>query len=618
MSLQLPDANGVQAPTVTRLNLYQLLTGDRAFKIPTYQREYAWGEEQIEALCEDLTEFHSSSDGYYLLGQLILAKNSEPDASQYPLAVVDGQQRLTSLFLLFIGLRNGLESRGAIAGNGSDAGRILQAIVGALEVLDPYSGYANLRLRLSDLGADYLLKLFTKAPLPEIDYVLTQQNIRDNSTFIANYLDKNFAELDALAEFTTKVLYKVFVIETLLEGEEQALDIFEKLNSRGMPLNSADLLKNLLFQQANMNSYNALSKTWTSAVENVYKVRPHKAASMEYVMKAMLGARTGAGTGKKGVYKAWRDRFKTGISSLEDFATELEKDAKHLSSVTSAKLTAQNSRLVGCRYFGTVQHLPLVVAGRKFSKNEEAHKLFTSLIEARIMTYLFSEEKTQIFEAMVWPWAKNIHDLGSEPSPKEILEASSGAFANQSQLFDQARLHFSGYSYLSARDQKRIRFVLASASNALEISAGNSTQSNTAEEYLAKQKGHSGFHLDHIYPKSAIIAKSLGDSSPASHAWIHSPGNLVLLHAQDNMSAGAASAELKSKDYASSKLLLTNSLALPEHLVSLNKRLRDAVEVTRDLGNPDVANWSAEKAELRTAYLWQAFENSLNFENFKG
>ncbi len=608
------DAPSVLSPEISKFNLFQFLGVGRAFKIPSYQREYAWGHEQIESLCDDLREFHESGDNYYLLGQLILARNQDADAALYPLAVVDGQQRLTSILLLLVALRDALRGKGAVVGGGTEPGRMLQAVITALEEIDSANGSPRLRVRLGDHGHDYLSKLFKGDELPEIDLVTTHKNVRDNFHFIEAFLEKNFDLLPDLTEFAKKVLYKVFIIETLLEGEEQALDIFEKLNSRGLPLNSADLLKNLLFQQAKTASYDALSRTWTSAVENVFKIKPNKAASVEYVMKAMLGARTGVGTGKKGVYKAWKEKFKNDEVTLSDFASDLEKTAKHLRSVTSSKSTSQNKDLFGCRYFGTVQHLPLVVAGMKFHKNEDSHRLFCQLVEARLMTYLFSEEKTQLFEAIIWPWANNIYNLGSDPSPEEVIDASTEAFASQDTLLSQGRLHFRNYRYTSTRDSKRIRFVLAEVSHALEKRALQPNPNGTAEDYLLAKSGTTGYHLDHIFPKSTVENNpgNLGEDT----SWVHAPGNLTLLHAQDNIHAGAADAATKSRDYASSKLLLTNSLALDSDLGALNNRLTDVILESRALGNPNVGDWNKFKIQGRTEYLWTEFEAQISLAKF--
>ena len=76
--------------------------------IPRWQRDYAWDpDDQVKVFLEDLTEFFEEArnerNRYYLLGQVIVVGN---DSDEYE--IVDGQQRLTTLFLLLTALLNGL------------------------------------------------------------------------------------------------------------------------------------------------------------------------------------------------------------------------------------------------------------------------------------------------------------------------------------------------------------------------------------------------------------------------------------------------------------------------------------------------------------------------------
>lgn len=73
----------------------------KAFVIPEYKRPYAWGEEQAETLFEDLWDFAATDggtkhDGSYFLGCLVSYENGNGEQE-----IIDGQQRITSLFLLF-------------------------------------------------------------------------------------------------------------------------------------------------------------------------------------------------------------------------------------------------------------------------------------------------------------------------------------------------------------------------------------------------------------------------------------------------------------------------------------------------------------------------------------
>ena len=64
------------------------------FIIPDYQREYSWDEEKCDILWEDITNFSKEKEEEYFLGTIVICGNKEK------IEVIDGQQRITSLFLL--------------------------------------------------------------------------------------------------------------------------------------------------------------------------------------------------------------------------------------------------------------------------------------------------------------------------------------------------------------------------------------------------------------------------------------------------------------------------------------------------------------------------------------
>lgn len=596
-------------PQVKSQNLAMLFSKDHAFKIPSYQREYAWTEEQVSALCEDLQIFSESDEAYYLLGQLIIAKNQGEDAGNYPFAVVDGQQRLTTLFLLFLAGINLFAKRGQETPLSPESQKTLVALKEIAELRDLQTAQSRLRLKLTDYGQEYLERLNRQESLPDSHVTNTQSNIQLNYDFLFSFLEKQFPKLENLNQFFSRVIYQVYIIQTVLRDIDQALDTFEKINSRGKPLNSADLLKNLLFQHSNSADYEAQSKKWERAVEDVFRVRPNKAASMEYLMKSMLGARLGEGISNKKVYREWKKLFDDGEVTQSQFVTELLDSSKFLASIGSEK-SVTNRHLIASRTFNTVQHLPLVLAARKQAPSEIAFKAVTRLIDARIALSLFAEEKSQTFEAMVWPWAHELSKL-EKGDVDGVFSSSKSFFGEQETLIDQGGLRFKNLTYESARDRKRILFVLAAVSFELERQAQHTSDGDTFEKYLVRKSGSVGYHLDHILPKSALLA----DEKLAN--LVHTPGNLVLLHAKDNIAAGASNPSEKSVDYKSSQLLLTQALAKKEDLTGLNARILQVMQKCHQDGHPTVDSWSSDEIEARTSYLWKTFSNTLRFENIR-
>src|SRR5664280_1499964 len=87
------------------LTINQLFcNADAFYQIPQYQRPYKWEEEQIEKLWDDIYTAFENEDSNYFLGSIITAKDSF-SSSKY-LDVVDGQQRLTTLMILFCSIRD--------------------------------------------------------------------------------------------------------------------------------------------------------------------------------------------------------------------------------------------------------------------------------------------------------------------------------------------------------------------------------------------------------------------------------------------------------------------------------------------------------------------------------
>ena len=124
---------------VNKQSVKQLLEGgkEKPFVIPEYQRPYAWDEEQIQTLIDDLWEFTTSKDGNndekstYFLGSIVsYEENGEQE-------IIDGQQRITSLFLLLRAIYTMLQNAD---GQSKKAKNFIQQIEPAIWRTDKYTG----------------------------------------------------------------------------------------------------------------------------------------------------------------------------------------------------------------------------------------------------------------------------------------------------------------------------------------------------------------------------------------------------------------------------------------------------------------------------------------------
>ncbi|WP_037461914.1 DUF262 domain-containing protein [Sinorhizobium fredii] len=214
----------------------ELLKGVK-YSIDYYQREYKWGEKQARELIDDLTgKFledyqpgHSRKQvadyPHYFLGAIIISKK---DGANY---IVDGQQRLTSLSLLLILLRNLQRRR-------SDVVNIDELIVS--------EKYGQISFNLDvDERNPCMEALFEAAAFDPADRSESVQNL------FARYQDMEAAwpeELrgDALPYFVDWLLENVHLVEITAYSDDDAYTIFETMNDRGLSLSPTDMLKGYL------------------------------------------------------------------------------------------------------------------------------------------------------------------------------------------------------------------------------------------------------------------------------------------------------------------------------------------------------------------------------------
>lgn len=97
MDSEIEDAQSIYKLSVLGQQGESIFDEDK-YVIPLYQRPYAWGEKEIEQLIEDIQSFRIGGNQQYCLGSLIVARDENEAANQYE--VIDGQQRLTTLFLI--------------------------------------------------------------------------------------------------------------------------------------------------------------------------------------------------------------------------------------------------------------------------------------------------------------------------------------------------------------------------------------------------------------------------------------------------------------------------------------------------------------------------------------
>ena len=222
--------------------LRDIFGGDYQFIIPPYQRPYSWEERQVDELFDDLDtainrDFRNIEDmPPYFLGSIVLIKESETNTKA---DVVDGQQRLTTLTILFSVLR--------ALSDEEEKGLINRYV---LTVADKYAGTKEgFRLRLRDQDRAFFEKYIQKggsieellnqdtANLPED----SQRHICENTRSLWNKLGSySQRRRNLLMQFLVQRCYLVVVSAS---DRDSAYRIFSVMNARGLDLSPTDILK---------------------------------------------------------------------------------------------------------------------------------------------------------------------------------------------------------------------------------------------------------------------------------------------------------------------------------------------------------------------------------------
>lgn len=217
-------------------NLDHVFSNAYFYEIPTYQRPYSWETEQVGELLDDLLNAMERNDQEpYFLGSIVLIKDEMDSKSE----VIDGQQRLTTLSMLFCVLRD--LAAGAIQG-GLDA-RVRQA--GDSLLGTPARFRVNLRMLDRKFFQDNVqnpdsLDQFLIKDKAGFD-TDSQKQILDNVKYLNDKLKELGEETrERLARYIVRYCYLVVVAT---EDKSSAYRIFSVMNDRGMALSPTDILK---------------------------------------------------------------------------------------------------------------------------------------------------------------------------------------------------------------------------------------------------------------------------------------------------------------------------------------------------------------------------------------
>ena len=234
---------------------------DTVFSIPVYQRDYNWQEKQCQRLFKDILQTGKNEKvSSYFLGSIVYIHDGIYGVGEKEFHVIDGQQRMTTLTLLFLAIY--FKLKGTILAK--DADKIYNQYV-----VNPYSE-KEIKLKLLPPEENlYILNKISHNKFNELE-AFQDRNMLKNYLFFEKELENlSFDDMKHLSNGIEKLIYIDIALE---KGKDDPQKIFESLNSTGLDLSQGDLIRNYILMDLERNEQNHIYKDYWIPIENNCKV----------------------------------------------------------------------------------------------------------------------------------------------------------------------------------------------------------------------------------------------------------------------------------------------------------------------------------------------------------
>lgn len=570
------------------VNIDRLLNGQDFYEIPLLQRNYVWAKENINILIDDIKEsMDEDITQDYFIGSMVFSTENGKKV------VVDGQQRMTTLSLIF-------------------------AVAVKFLKDTKKDQYANLYIpylykdTVSDIDGSILSMKRLKHHIKDDEYfsnLIQEKNLQNaTSTSQNNMLSaKETIEtklepmhIDDLIKFVNYLAKRVHIISMVTSNLNIAFRIFETLNDRGAKLQPEDLLKNMLLRNLSDSQYPEVAKKWDDLIsvltnENGKPIAPTSSFLKHYVMsKGFL-------VQKAKLYEWFEEQTLIGKNKEEllgfnlktdegirFFINELIEEATLYSKVLSGNF---EKSIDNCIKLGVKQTLVIVLATKDF-EYEKKRKIY-DLMESLVFSYVITSSRFNEFEKSLFKISKKLRNSKKDENLfEEALKDIKNMILDKKEQALNALVEYK----MKKSDKKKAKYILEKLGKALDDS------------------DLSGYTIEHIMPEE----KSLGwnyikESKEEYTALVSKLGNLTLISNSNNSS-------LKNKDFEAKKLVYKNQPILTKSIIeevvtgTSNTKLDKALR--KYDYKPVKKEWSKEEIERRSKalrrlgeYVW--FEQKL-------
>jgi hypothetical protein len=527
----------------------QLLGNGLSYRVPPFQRDYSWTEDEWDDLWQDLLGlFEPDGEPMHYMGYLVLQS-----ADNKHFEIIDGQQRLTTISVMILAALGHLQALVAAGMDADDNARRKEQLQNSyIGYLDPVSLVPRPKLELNrHNNRFYQTYLVPLERLPQRGLNASEHQLRKAFLWFRDRIkarfDVSIESGKALAGFLEHLVDKLFFTVITVTDELNAFKVFETLNARGVRLSATDLLKNYLFSlistaETHEVELRALEDRWERIVGLL------GSESFPELLRVFWNSH------HRLVRKS--DLFKTirrHITTRND-AFALLRDLDDAAAVYAALRDpqdgswndAEQSALAQLLMFNVRQPLAMLMAcHRRFFDQQRSG--FTRLVKAiavvsfryNVICGLQTYEQERLYNAIACRVSAN-----ALATARETIDALQTVYPDDRRFkasFTEKELRTT-----NSRNKKVVRWML------FEIERQRSGQDFDVES--------AAYSLEHILPEHPGDDWTDIDEAKQDRL-IYRLGNMTLLEARPNRDLGNAPYSVKREAYRQSRFRITRAIA---------------------------------------------------------
>lgn len=532
----------------TKNDTYRKLMGNGlTYRIPRFQRDYSWTEDEWEDLWLDIQgTIKEGGEPAHYMGYLVLQSDDEKVFD-----VIDGQQRLTTLSLIVLAVLKNLQRLIDEDKDAADNQQRLETLrKNYIGYLDPITLVPRSKLTLNRNNDNYYQTYIVPlGHLPQRGFRASEHSLRKAFEWfdkkVSEYARKSdLTEGVALATLVETTSDRLFFTVITVTDELNAYKVFETLNSRGVRLSATDLLKNYLFsvldrQVQHEHELKRLEDRWEAMVGRLGSesfpdfLRIHWNSRHSFVRQAEL-------------FKAIRGQVKTREAVFE-LLRAMEEDVDAYLGLTSPETSSWPPTLKSyahrLKLFGVRQPFPLLLAARRTFDDQQFEPILRATIivsfRYNVISVLQANEQERVYNQA----ASGISRL-ELASSSQVLNALSPIYISD----ESFRAAFANkiIRTTQTRNRRIVRYILCELERQL-----------TGQDY---DFNSDTFNLEHILPQNPGAGWEQF-SEEEIEAMAFRLGNMTLLQSSANRDQGNDDYAAKRPAYAQSGFAVTRKLA---------------------------------------------------------